>query len=150
MVKIKGNIILIVRDRSGREKHIVEKDIITDIGKAHVAGLINGIETIAFTYIAIGTGTAAETPGDIALETEIARKEATCTRETTNVPDDTARLEATFSSADGLTGTDYVSESGVFDSSTGGDMLCRQTFTEITVNWDAGDTLTIIWKIVVS
>jgi len=150
VVELKGHVILIVRDRFGREKGRIERDVITNVGKAQVAGLINGVVTTPFTYIAIGTGTTSESASDTALEAEIARKAATCSRETTNVSNDTARLEATFSSADGLSGTANVSESGVFDADTGGNMLCRQTFSAIPIDWDAGDSLQVIWKIVVS
>lgn len=150
MVELKGMVEFIVRDRFGNIKQRVAEDVITNVGKARVSGLINGVVTTPFTYIAIGTGTTAESATDTALVTEIARKAATCSQETTNVTNDTARLEATFSSADGLTGTSNVSESGVFDAATGGNMLCRQTFTAIPINWDAGDSLQVIWKIVVS
>ena len=135
----------------GKIKHRIKKrNIITNVGKAQVAGLINGIVTTPFTYIAIGSGTTAPSETDTALEAEIARKAGSTSRETTNVTNDTAVVEATFSSADGLTGTSNVSEAGLFDASTGGNMLARQTFTTITINWDAGDTLTVTWKITVS
>jgi len=150
LLKLKGNVTFIARDKHGNIKQIETMDVITDVGKAQVAGLINGVVTAPFQYIAIGTGTTAEAASDTALQTEIARKSATASRTTTNVTNDTAQLEATFSSADGLSGTSNVSESGVFDSSTGGNMLCRQTFTAIALDWDAGDSLQVIWKITVS
>ena len=124
------------------------KNVITNAGKAQVAGLINGVVTTPFKYIAIGTGTAAPAATDTALATETRRKLAdSVSRATTNVDNDTALLVATFS---GYTGTEAVTESGVFDASSGGNMLCRQTFSAINVNWGAGDSLQITWKIVVT
>ncbi|RLG74808.1 MAG: hypothetical protein DRO23_05670 [Thermoprotei archaeon] len=150
-LKLKGEFVLEVIGKEGVVKAFREvKNIITDVGKAQVAGLINGVVTTPFKYIAIGSGTTSPTAGDTALEAEVARKTATVDRVTTNVTNDTAYLEATFSSADGLSGSMSITESGVFDADTGGNMLCRQTFDAVSVNWDAGDQLTIKWKIVVS
>jgi len=123
------------------------KNLIVDVGKAQVAGLINGVVTTPFTYIAIGTGTTAPTASDTALEAETHREAATTSRETTSVTNDTAVLQVTFS---GYTGTEAITESGVFDAASGGNMLCRQTFSAINVDWDAGDALQVTWKIQVS
>lgn len=150
-LKLKGSFVLEVLGKEGVVKERREvKNVITDVGKAQVAGLINGVVTTPFKYIAIGSGTTSPTASDTALEAEVKRKLATVDRVTTNVTNDTAYLEATFSSADGLSGSMSITESGVFDADTGGNMLCRQTFSAVNVNWDAGDQLTIKWKIVVS
>jgi DUF1680 family protein len=103
-----------------------------------------------FGYLAIGTGTTAESATDTSLQSEIKRKPATVTQTTTYIDGDTAMLEATFSSADGLSGSHSVSETGVFNASSGGDMLARKTFTPILVDWDRGDTLTIRYYVSIS
>ena len=150
-LRLIGSLELIVRDRYGRVKdRRLIRNVITDVGKAQVAGLINGVVTTPFKYVAIGTGTTAESASDTALEYEVARKEGTTTRETTNVSNDTAVVEATFSSADGLSGSMAITEAGLFDASSGGNMLCRRTFDALNINWDAGDTLTIKWKVQVT
>jgi len=150
-IGLKGLLIITLRDRKGRiKKQIKKRNVITNVGKAQVAGLINGLVTSPFVYIAFGSGTTPASETDTALEAEIARKAGSVSRETTNVTNDTAVIETTFSSADGLTGTSDVSEAGLFDDPTAGNMLARQTFTAFTVNWDQGDTLTITWKITVS
>jgi len=145
-------LIAVVKDREGNVKQVYDsgwsKNGITNAGFAEVAGLIIGITGVTpFSYIAIGTGTTAFDPTQTALVTEAKRKSATVSRVTTTVTNDTAQLQATFSSADGLTGTSAITESGVFNASTGGIMLCRQTFAPLNINWDAGDSLTITWKI---
>jgi hypothetical protein len=135
--------------RNGKviEERVIEdilEDIITNVGKAQVAGLINGVVTTPFKYIAIGTGTTAESATDTALVSEIARGLATCSRTTTNVTNDTAQLVYTFT----FTASYAITESGVFDASTEGNMLCRKTFSAINVS--SGDSLQVTWKIVVS
>ena len=126
------------------ERHI--KNVITNTGKAEVAGLINGDTTGPFTYIAIGTGTTAADATDTALESEISsgggeRTSATCSRTTTDTTDDTAQLVATFN----FTSSFAVTETGVFDAASDGIMLCRQTFSALNVQ--SGDSLQITWKI---
>jgi len=120
------------------------KNIITDVGLAAIIRLIfSAFTETKFGYLAIGTGTTAESASDTALGNEIKRKAATQTQTTTTVTNDTCLCEATFSSADGLSGTSNVSEAGIFNASTGGTLLARKTFTAVPINWDAGDTLTI-------
>jgi len=124
------------------------KNVITDAGLAAIIRLVfAGLSEDKFGYIAIGTGTTAESTSDTALEAEIARKAASVSQTTTNVSGDTALLEATFSSADGLSGTSNVSEAGVFNASSGGILLARKVFSAVPINWDAGDTLTIRYYI---
>jgi len=149
--RLRGEIELILKNKKGEVKKRVKiKNVITNVGKAQVAGLINGVVTSPFRYVAIGTGTTAPSASDTALDNEIARKTGSTSRATTNVSNDTAVVEATFSSADGLSGSSNVAEAGLFDAASGGNMLARQTFSAIPVNWDGGDTLTIRWRIIVS
>ena len=126
-------------------------NIVTDVGKAQVAGLVNGLVATPFTYIAIGDGDSvnpgtctAEASTDTTLGDELHRGSATCSQVTTSVTNDTAQLEATFD----FTADEHICESGVFDASTGGNMLCRQTFG--TLNVENGDSLKITWKIQIS
>jgi hypothetical protein len=120
------------------------KNIVTNVGLAEVIRLVfSGLTGTKFGYLAIGTGTTAEAATDTELGHEIARKSATVTQTTTTITNDTAKLEATFSKDDGLTGTSNVSESGIFNASTGGVLLARKTFSAVPLNWDAGDMITI-------
>jgi len=120
------------------------KNIITDVGLACIIRLVfSGLTEDKFGYLAIGSGTTAEAATDTALQYEVKRKTATVTQVTTTITDDTARLEATFSSADALSGTMNISEAGIFNLATAGDLLARKVFAAVPVDWDAGDTLTI-------
>lgn len=122
-------------------------NLITTAGKAGVASRINGAGSeAAFTYIEVGIGTTAAAIGDTALESAItdsglARASATASRVTTDTTNDTAQLVVTFT----VSGTKAVTESGVFNASSAGVLLCRQTFSAINVV--SGDSLQITWKI---
>lgn len=150
-VGLKGVVRIEVLDKNGNVKDKREiKNLIVNTGKAQIASLMGGLSTAAFKYIAIGTDdgtTLALGSSNTALGNEIARKAASVTQVTTTVTNDTLQLQAMFSSADGLTGTAAITESGVFNASTGGTMLNRTTFAPVNVNWDNGDSIQITWKI---
>jgi len=118
---------------------------ITNAGFAEIAGLLLvDVGGTAFDYIAIGTGTTAFDATQTALVAETHREAGTGSRVTTAVTNDTAQLVRTFS---GYSGSEAITESGVFNAASGGTMLCRQTFAALNIDWGAGDTLQITWRI---
>jgi hypothetical protein len=127
------------------------KNVITNVGLAAIIRLVfSGLTENKFGYLAIGTGTDAESVNDTTLQNEINRKAATVTQTTTNVDGDTVMLEATFSSLDGLSGSSNVSEAGVFNADSDGILLARKVFSAVPINWDAGDSITIKYFIQMS
>jgi len=146
--KIKANIKLVVTDKDGKVK--VDRDIsnlVTTAGKAGIADLIGPQgSSAAFDYIAVGTGTTGAAAGDTTLETELAasglsRAQGTASRITTDVTNDTAQVTKTFT----VTGTQAVTEAGLLDAASSGNLLARQTFS--AVNVVNGDSLAVTWKI---
>ena len=149
-IHLRKNVYIIKKDRIGNVIYSKKiSNVITNVGKAEVAGLINEVTSGGFKYIAIGTGTTSPSASDTALENEVARKLGTTSRKTVNVTNDTAVVEATFSSSDGLSGSQTISESGLFDDSAGGNILSRDSLSD-TMNWDNGEQLTIRYEITVS
>jgi len=178
-IRVYGWVEAVVRDSNGRVKYIValakdnpgtptiypmpkgvtpetqvlyyfRKNVVTNVGLAAMIRLVFGLGGSPFQYLAIGTGTTPESVTDTALQSEIARKKADVSQVTTVVTGDTALLEATFSSEDGLTGTHRISEAGVFDSASGGTLLARKVFSPVPVNFDVGDSITIRYYIQMS
>lgn len=94
-----------------------------------------------FAYVAIGTGTIAPSTLNTQLATEVARQQAGYTK----LNDRQWRNDATF--APGV-GTGAITESGEFNASSGGTMLCRQTFPVITK--ESADTLVLTWTFTLS
>ena len=132
---------------------LAERDVhnlIVNGGFAEVASFIIFGSTAPFTYIGIGTDTQSAATTDISLYAELttggaARALATASRITTDVTDDTAQLVKTFTFT---TSSAYdISEAAVFNTVTtsSGTMLCRQTFTPITVV--SADTLQITYRL---
>lgn len=125
----------------------VAPNLVVTAGKALVAQRLGNIGAPnAITHIAVGTGATAPSAGDTTLQTELAtsgltRASATISNVTTTVTNDTMQALVTFS----VTGSQAVTESGLFNNSSGGAMLCRQTFSAINVV--NTDTLQITWKV---
>jgi len=119
---------------------------ITNLGFADVAALIllDVADPTQYDYIAIGTGVAAFDPTQTTLTTETHREAGTGTRVLTAVANDTAQLVHTFS---GYAGSEGIQESGVFNAAVAGTMLCRQTFAVLNIDWAAGDSLQITWRV---
>jgi len=148
-------------ERTLRRLHFKKHQCIVDVGMANVAALMltdvntGGTLYPAYDFMAIGSGTitAGHTNTQLGTQKGVRMGGANCvgTRVTTTVTNDTAQWVATFSHAlDGtLTGTDAITEVGIFYDSAGTtvSMLMRQTFAAETLNWDAGDTIQFTIKV---
>jgi hypothetical protein len=147
LVRVKS----VLKDKHGKVKGVFDSaeqksDCMTNVGFAELAGLLlTDVGGTAFDYIAIGTGTTGAAATDTALQTEKKRKAGTGTRVTTTVANDTAKLTCQFSkAADGLTGTDAITEYGMLNAVSGGTLLLHEVDgTPKNCNWDDGDTLDV-------
>ena len=115
-------------------------NLVVTAGKNWVADRMNNANTV-MTHMAVGTGTTAAAAGDTALGTQLDRNTLTSTTVTNN----TIEYACTWAAGDG---TGAITEAGIFDASTGGDMLARTKFD--VVNKGAADSMTITWTITVS
>ena len=93
-------------------------------------------------YVGWGTGTTAPVVGDTALETASAeaRTSGTQTQATTTTTKDTYQIVALITALS----AQAITEMGVFDASTVGNMLLRGTFSAINVS--ISDTITFTIK----
>jgi len=121
------------------------KNLITTVGKAEMSGLLLAdIGGTAFDYIAIGEGTTAAAITDTTLEDESMRVAGTGTQTTTTTTNDTAHLESTFN----IVATLAITESGILNAASTGDLYNRAVFA--AVNVVSSDTLVIKWDVVFS
>ena len=114
--------------------------VVTD-GKEFVASRMKDTTKAAMTHMSIGTGTTAAAAGNTTLVTEIDRNALTSTTVTANA----IAYVASYAAGDG---TGAITEAGLFNASSGGDMLCRTVFN--VVNKGSADSMTITWTITVS
>jgi len=115
-------------------------NLVVTAGKNWVAQRMNNVNTV-MTHMAVGTGTTQALAAQTALVSENDRNSLTSTTVTNN----TIIYVATWAAGDA---TAALTEAGVFDASSGGDMLCRTVFT--VVNKASADSMTITWTITVS
>jgi len=116
------------------------KNVVVTAGKSWVADRMNDANTV-MTHMAIGTGTNTAVVGDTTLQTELDRNALT----STTVTDNAVAYVGTWAAADG---TGAITEAGIFDASSSGDMLARTDFS--VVNKGAADSMTVTWTITVS
>lgn len=139
--------VVLKRDGKVIESRLV-KNIITNAGKSEIANLAGNVSSpVAFTYLALGIGTAAADATDTVLGSEITntglgRSAATVSRVTTTVANDTLQLVKEWTA----TGAKAVTEVGAFNNASTGTMLGRQVFSAI--NTANGDTLEVTYKFI--
>lgn len=112
-------------------------NLVTQTGKNGIADQVLASPTLAKPgWMAVGTGTTSPATGDTALQTESARVALTSKTRSTNV----ITYVGTFAAG---TGTGALTEAGIFDAATTGNLWNRVTFA--AVNKGASDSLTITW-----
>ena len=116
------------------------ENLVVTAGKNWVADRMNNANTV-MTHMAVGTGTNAAAAGDTTLQTENDRNALTSTTVTANA----VAYVATWAAGDA---TAAITEAGIFDAASGGDMLARTVFS--VVNKGSADSMTITWTITVS
>lgn len=116
-------------------------NLVVTSGKSYVSSRMKDTSKSAMSHMAVGTGTTAAAAGNTTLVTELDRNALTSTTVTNNE----VAYVCTWAAGDG---TGAITEAGLFNASSGGDMLCRTVFS--VVNKGSADSMTITWTITVS
>lgn len=141
-IKMTGELRITVTNPEGTiTQETVVPNLVVTSGKDFIAERMKDATTTAMSHMAIGTGSTAAAAGDTALGTEAGRVSLTSTTVTANA----VAYVATFGAG---TGTGAITEAGLFNASSGGDMLCRTVFS--VINKGAADTLGITWTVTVN
>ena len=135
-LKLTGALTIALNDEIVQET----ENLVVTAGKNWVADRMNNANTV-MTHMALGTGTTAAAAGNTTLVTELDRNALTSTTVSTN----TIAYAATWAAGDG---TGAITEAGIFDAASSGDMLARTVFS--VVNKAASDSITITWTITIS
>ena len=135
-LKLTGALTIALNDEIVQET----ENLVVTAGKNWVADRMNNANTV-MTHMAVGTGTTAAAAGNTTLVTENDRNALTSTTVTANA----VAYVATWAAGDG---TAALTEAGLFDAASAGDMLARTVFS--VVNKGAADSMIITWTITVS
>jgi hypothetical protein len=135
-------VVLTGPDGQVKEDHLL-KNLVVNTGLNFIVNRMKDAAATVMSHMTLGTGTTAAAAGNTTLETEIAGARVALT--STNVAANQITYIASFAAG---VGTGAVTESGIFNNSTGGTMLCRTVFP--VVNKQAGDSMTVTWTVTVS
>lgn len=136
------HVVLTGADGQVKEDHLL-KNLVVDTGLNFIVNRMKDANATVMSHMTLGTGTTAAAAGNTTLETEISGARVALT--STTVAANQITYIASFAAG---VGTGAVTESGIFNNSSGGTMLCRTVFP--VVNKQAGDSMTVTWTVTVS
>jgi hypothetical protein len=143
-LKVTGDVSFVLRDETGKIIETKEiNNLVVTTGLNYIASRMKDATATAMTHMAVGTGSTAAALGNTTLGTELARVALTSTTVTANA----IAYACTFG-AGSPSGTNALTEAGLFNAASAGTMLCRTVFSAI--NKAPGDSLTITWTITIS
>jgi len=141
-VKLTGMLTINRFDNTGALVETVQhENLVVTNGKNFIASRMAGTTSAVMSHMSVGIGTTAANVADLGLQTEVAIVELSSTTAT----DNTVTYTATFPAG---TGTDTLTEAGIFNAASAGAMLCRTVFPAI--NKQAADSISITWVVTIS
>ncbi len=151
-MQVRGFVDISVYDEYGKLKEERHYDNgITNVGFEVIADRI--ADHSAFTgnqpnYIGVGTGSTAFAVTQTALVTELSGGSYARQQDTDATYTSGSKSFAISSTFNAGVATGALTESGLFDASSSGNMMARQTFSAINVG--ASDSITVTWTITLS
>lgn len=142
-IKLSGQLAIVLKDKDGKVKDTRNvKNLVVNTGIAYIVSRMTGTTKAVMSHMGVGSGTTVAGASQTDLVTLVGSREAldSSTISNTNVV-----YECQFEAGDG---TGALTEAGIFNAATSGDMLCRTVFA--TVNKAASDTMVITWTVTLS
>lgn len=142
-LKMTGDVSLVLKGPDGQIKESREiKNLVVNAGLAYVISRMVGTAKAVMSHMALGAGTTAAAAGDTDLGSMLGSREALDSTTISGSNNEKVIYVASFEAGDA---TGAVTEAGIFNASSSGDMLCRTVFA--VVNKGANDSLTVTWTI---
>lgn len=139
-LKLQGRVGIELRDAQGNVKESRDiKNLVVNTGLAYITSRMVGTDSDVMSHMGLGSGTTAASAANTDLESLLGNREAL---DSSTDSANTVTYIASFEAGDA---TGAVTEAGLFNASTAGDMLCRTVFD--VVNKQADDTMTVTWTI---
>ena len=141
-VNVKGNLEVILLDETGKQKDYRKvNNLVVAVGKDVIASRLVGNALAVMSHMAVGSSATAAVTSQTSLGTELGRVSLDSTTRASN----TITYVATFPAG---TGTGSITEAGILNASSSGNMLCRTVFGVVTKA--SGDTVVITWNVTVA
>ena len=145
-LKLSGQLNIVLKDKAGNIKDQREvKNLVVNAGLAYIASRMTGTAKSVMSHMALGSGTTAAAAGDTDLGSILGSREALDSTTITGTNNEKVQYVSSFEAGDA---TGAVTEAGIFNAATSGDMLCRTTFS--VVNKQPDDTMSVTWTITLS
>lgn len=145
-LKLAGQLNIVLKDKDGNVKDSREvKNLVVNSGLAYITSRMVGTSKGVMSHMALGEGTTAAGAGQTDLVTLLGSREALDSTTISGDNNEKVVYVATFEAGDA---TGSVTEAGIFNDASAGDMLCRTTFA--VVNKQSDDTMSVTWTITLS
>lgn len=141
-----GQLDIVLFDKNGvvKETQTVE-NLVVNAGLAFIISRMVGTSKSVMGFMAVGSGSTAPAAGDTALGSQLGSRKALDSTTITGANNEKVQYVCTFAAGEG---TGAITEAGIFNASSSGDMLCRTVFS--VVNKAADDTMVITWTVTLS
>jgi hypothetical protein len=141
-INVKGNLEVVLFDESGKQKDYRKvNNLVVAVGKDVIAARLLGNTLAVMSHMAVGSSNTAAVTSQTALGGELGRVVLDSSTRSTN----TITYVATFPAG---TGTGSITEAGILNAASTGNMLCRTVFGVVTKA--SGDTIVITWNVTVA
>ena len=145
-LKLSGQLNIVLKDKAGNIKDQREvKNLVVSAGLAYIASRMKDTTKGAMSHMALGSGTTAAAASQTDLVGLLGSREALDSTSISGSNNEKVVYVASFEAGDA---TGAVTEAGIFNASSSGDMLCRTVFS--VVNKAADDTMSVTWTITLS
>lgn len=142
-LKVRGDLRVVLTGPDGQIKDDRElRNLVVDTGLNFIVNRMKDANAAVMSHMSLGDQDTAAIGANTTLASEISGSRVALT--STTVAANQITYIASFAAG---VGTGAVKESGIFNGSTGGTMLCRTTFP--VVNKQAGDSMTVTWTVTV-
>jgi len=145
-LRSRGRLSIVVTDQHGYAKEKREIDnLVVNAGLAYIVSRMVGVAKAVMSHMAVGSGTSPAAAGDTDLGNLLGSRKALTSTTISGANNESVVYVCTFSPGEG---TGAITEAGIFNAASSGDMLCRTVFA--VVNKAAADSMVITWTITLS
>jgi hypothetical protein len=145
-IKPVGRVHFLIRDQFGRVRYSAwHPNLVITTGKNHIADQLAGRQEAQMSHMAIGTGTTTPVAANTALENELDRNALDSRNQGTGADANKVTYICTWAAGDG---TGAITEAGIFNSASAGQMLCRSVFA--VKNKESGESMVMTWILTIS
>ena len=145
-LKLSGQLSIVLKDKAGNVKDEREvKNLVVNKGLEYIASRMKDASKSVMSHMGLGSGTTAAAAAQTDLVTLLGAREALDSTTIAGSNNEKIVYVSAFEAGDA---TGAVTEAGIFNASTSGDMLCRTVFS--VVNKAADDTMSVTWTITLS